>query len=55
MISALLLVDFEYLVYDYLCQNEYTNFLDICLNGLLAFGLSLYTTIRCYIYTLRKR
>ena len=55
MIYALLLVNFKYLVNDYLYQNDYTNFLNICLNGLLAYGLPLYTTIRCYIYTLRKR
>ena len=54
MISALLLDNFKYLVNDYLCQNDYANFLSICVNSLLTSGISLYTTIGCYIYTLRK-
>jgi hypothetical protein len=54
MIPALLLGDFKYLVNDYLCQIDYTNFRSIGVNGTLAYGFPIYATIGCYFYTLKK-
>ncbi|CAF1029813.1 unnamed protein product [Adineta steineri] len=54
MIPGLLLGNFKYLKDDYLCQIDYTSLQDICMNGILAYAIPLYTTIGCYLYTLRK-
>jgi hypothetical protein len=54
MIPALLLGDFQYLNNDYLCQINYVNVRSILVNGTLAYGIPMYITIGCCIYTWKK-
>jgi len=54
MIPALLFGHFKYLVNDYYCQIEYTDLRSMTSNGTLIYGIPVYTTVGCYLYTLRK-
>ncbi len=53
-IPGLLLGTFKYFDDGYTCQIDFTNLKDLFLNGILAYGLALYTATGCYFYTVRK-
>ncbi|UJR20206.1 hypothetical protein I4U23_023337 [Adineta vaga] len=54
LLPNVILKDFDYISQEYHCQIQFENIRAVCCAGIVLYGIPIYITVGCYIYTLRR-